>query len=255
MRDDDMLRLSLDCASHAVRGEEYSPALTAGVAQIMDAHAIVLKFSWQPRPNGPVADVTVDAPGYRGPREDLLRAGGVAARHPSFSNLLSSSVNRVSDQVCLPRFWETDVWDQMHGHNNGRFPASVLLSCHPRSVMFLGLHRAHRDFSDEDMQLLECLEGPLRPALSFRQAWERASLRLQQSLGCPPDVLTRREAQVIALVARGWTNRRISHMLGVTERTVRKHIGNSAEKLGARNRTEAATRWFQASSLIPPGRR
>ena len=101
------------------------------------------------------------------------------------------------------------------------------------------------------MEVLDLLHGPLAPALSFRQAWEQATRRLEQSLGTPPDRLTPREAQVVALVSRGWTNRRIGHILGITERTVRKHLENVNAKLGVSNQAAAATRWVQAGGQVP----
>ena len=55
--------------------------------------------------------------------------------------------------------------------------------------------------------------------------------------------LTRREAQVLALVARGWTNGRIAHALTISERTVRKHLENVNDKLGTVNRASAVSRW------------
>ena len=39
MREDDMLRLSLDCARMAVRGEDYASLLAEGVYRILDADA------------------------------------------------------------------------------------------------------------------------------------------------------------------------------------------------------------------------
>lgn len=52
--------------------------------------------------------------------------------------------------------------------------------------------------------------------------------------------LTRRETQVLELVARGYTNRRIALALGVTEHTVKFHLSHIFEKLAVSNRTEAA---------------
>ena len=44
-------------------------------------------------------------------------------------------------------------------------------------------------------------------------------------------------------MAAGWTNVRVGHVLGITERTVRKHLGNVYDKLGVGGRTSAATWW------------
>lgn len=52
--------------------------------------------------------------------------------------------------------------------------------------------------------------------------------------------LTSRELDVVGLVARGWSNERISHALGVAVRTVRSHVEASLVKLDCPNRTTLA---------------
>jgi NarL family two-component system response regulator LiaR len=59
-------------------------------------------------------------------------------------------------------------------------------------------------------------------------------------LGPVPASLTQRETQVLRLVARGLTNQEIAEMLGISERTVRTHVGNILDKLHLTNRTQAA---------------
>jgi DNA-binding NarL/FixJ family response regulator len=51
--------------------------------------------------------------------------------------------------------------------------------------------------------------------------------------------LTPRELEILRLAARGFTNRRISARLWVTEQTVKFHLSNTYRKLGVTNRTEA----------------
>ncbi len=48
--------------------------------------------------------------------------------------------------------------------------------------------------------------------------------------------MTPREYQVAMLVARGWTNKEVARQLGVTDGTVKLHVHNILQKLGARNR-------------------
>ena len=51
--------------------------------------------------------------------------------------------------------------------------------------------------------------------------------------------LTKREAKVIGFMVAGKSNKEIGASLGVTEGTVKVHIGHILKKLGASGRTEA----------------
>lgn len=53
-------------------------------------------------------------------------------------------------------------------------------------------------------------------------------------------VLSRRETQVLGLLALGKTNRDIAGTLFISERTVKFHVSSILDKLQVRNRTEAA---------------
>jgi DNA-binding CsgD family transcriptional regulator len=53
--------------------------------------------------------------------------------------------------------------------------------------------------------------------------------------------LTRREREILALLAAGWTNRRIADSLFISENTAGVHVSNILGKLGVSNRVEAAT--------------
>jgi DNA-binding NarL/FixJ family response regulator len=51
--------------------------------------------------------------------------------------------------------------------------------------------------------------------------------------------LTRQEAAVLVLVARGWRNSRIAAELVISTRTVESHLYRVFDKLGVATRTEA----------------
>ena len=77
-----------------------------------------------------------------------------------------------------------------------------------------------------------------------------------------PVGLTRRELEILRLVAEGHSNSQLARMLWVTEQTVKFHLSNIYRKLGVANRTEAS-RWAQLNGLLsqqtpasePPRRR
>jgi len=61
-----------------------------------------------------------------------------------------------------------------------------------------------------------------------------------QSRAEPGTNLSDREQQVLRLVADGLTDREVGEALGISPRTVGRHVGNILDKLGVRNRAEAA---------------
>jgi DNA-binding CsgD family transcriptional regulator len=63
-------------------------------------------------------------------------------------------------------------------------------------------------------------------------------------------MLTRREQEVLRLVAAGLTNREIAERLFISPKTASNHVSNILTKLGARTRTEAAA--LAASRLQAP---
>jgi DNA-binding CsgD family transcriptional regulator len=81
-------------------------------------------------------------------------------------------------------------------------------------------------------------------ALPLKEALEALARRGRLEAGLPVPVrvdqtLTARERDVLALVARGRTNRQIGRTLFISEKTASVHVSNILGKLGASGRTEA----------------
>ena len=98
------------------------------------------------------------------------------------------------------------------------------------------------------------LIDPTYQAQALRPA-ARDDARLQMHSAIPADQampvtrgaanpgLTQREKEVLALVSQGGRNKSIAHTMSLSEHTVKLHLHNAITKIGARNRTEAAT-WY-----------
>ena len=63
-------------------------------------------------------------------------------------------------------------------------------------------------------------------------------------------VITPRDAEVLALLAHGRTNRQIGAALYISEKTASVHVSNILAKLGANGRTEAVA-IAAARGLLP----
>jgi DNA-binding CsgD family transcriptional regulator len=66
--------------------------------------------------------------------------------------------------------------------------------------------------------------------------------------------ITRRELEILGLVAQGLSNREIAGKLFVSENTVKTHCSRTFEKLGARRRTQAVQLGKQFGLLGETGR-
>lgn len=66
--------------------------------------------------------------------------------------------------------------------------------------------------------------------------------------------LTRREREVLELIAAGRSNKRIAFELGIAEKTVKTHVGHVLAKLGVTDRTQAALLAVRSGLVTAPQR-
>jgi DNA-binding CsgD family transcriptional regulator len=85
--------------------------------------------------------------------------------------------------------------------------------------------------------------------LGARPDLERLDVLMRRPYGQVPGGLTRRELQVLRLIASGKTNRAIAKELGLSEKTVARHVHNSLTKIGVPSRA-AATAYAYENNLI-----
>jgi DNA-binding NarL/FixJ family response regulator len=63
------------------------------------------------------------------------------------------------------------------------------------------------------------------------------------------EALTRREVEILRLLAAGYSNREISEAFGVQEGTIKNHVSNILSKLGVRDRTRAVLRAIELGHI------
>jgi DNA-binding NarL/FixJ family response regulator len=103
----------------------------------------------------------------------------------------------------------------------------------------VGLGNALRALGDEESAALE-FDAAVR---TFQELGADPDLRRTAALlggrTATPGGLSAREAEVVRLVARGQTNREIAAALGISERTVDRHVSNILAKLDVSSRAAA----------------
>lgn len=68
-----------------------------------------------------------------------------------------------------------------------------------------------------------------------------------------PEMLTKRELEILTLVSMAMSNRQISRRLTIAEGTVKRHLGTIFAKLGARTRLDAVSKAIASGLIVPSG--
>jgi two-component system NarL family response regulator len=77
------------------------------------------------------------------------------------------------------------------------------------------------------------------------QTYLPASVAAALAAQAPRADLSAREVQVLELIVRGLPNKQIAYSLSIAEHTVKNHVKSILSKLGAQDRTQAATAAIQ----------
>lgn len=89
----------------------------------------------------------------------------------------------------------------------------------------------------------------LRPAVTERVVRAIQEKGTNFDSATMPDRLTPREADVLRLIAGGYSNREIAEALTMSEGSVKNHTSSILSKLGARDRTRAVLRGIELGYL------
>jgi DNA-binding CsgD family transcriptional regulator len=148
--------------------------------------------------------------------------------HPPWAPAAGSAA-RWSDLVSRRRLQRLDVYAEVGRPLGAEYQLELWLLTPGGVVGGFAFDRCERDFGERDLHVLDAL----RPHLA--QLWRNAGLRVPAAA----NLLTPRECEILAWVARGKTNREIAAVLYLAPGTVRKHLDNVYAKLGVGSRAGA----------------
>jgi DNA-binding CsgD family transcriptional regulator len=121
------------------------------------------------------------------------------------------------------------------------------ISARAHALVSSALEGPEPGFSDRDRASIEAI----RPQLGdlFRMSRELAGACAAWGVPAQDEAaLTHRECEVIEWLAAGKTDRDIADILGISRRTVHKHLQRIYEKLGVETRTAAVVRALGAAT-------
>ncbi|HXD16173.1 MAG TPA: response regulator transcription factor [Vicinamibacterales bacterium] len=132
---------------------------------------------------------------------------------------------------------------------SGELPPTILLTTFDDDDALLeGVKAGARGYLLKDVSL-EQLTGAIRavaagetlirPVVTERVLRGLEHVRRDFDALDPPDPLTKREVEILRLMAGGYSNREIADALGTAEGTIKNHASSILSKLGVRDRTRA----------------
>lgn len=144
-------------------------------------------------------------------------------------------------------------------HARGWCPPTILLTTFDDDEVLLGAVKAGaRGYLLKDTSLEQLTDAirtvaaggsVIRPAVTDRALRGLDHIRPQFEALSPPDPLTKREVEILRLMAGGYSNREIAEALGTAEGTVKNHASSILSKLGVRDRTRAVLRALEAGYI------
>lgn len=150
----------------------------------------------------------------------VSRQGRVMWATPQAQKLLSDSLGpAASDEMILPTALQQWLEQALQGKGGSKTPATASFPDHPELRLY---YMGNAGPNEVLLRLAKDTTSTL-PA------------EFTSELG-----LTTREAEVLSWLSKGKTNRDIAQILGLSPRTVDKHLEQIYAKLGVENRTAAA---------------
>jgi DNA-binding CsgD family transcriptional regulator len=196
--------------------------------------------------------------------EELYRAyGEFAFQNPlmaRYMRTLDGRAYRFSDVISEADYHGLDLYKRVYGPMGVEHQIAFTLPATPGRVLAVALSRRERNYSDVERDFVDRARPHLiqiwRNAIEYTAlrdevAARPASGRLNE--GIPVAALrarglTKREADVLALVARGRSNRDAGAILGISDRTVQKHLEHCYGKLEVADRSAAAELVWQLAA-------
>lgn len=182
-----------------------------------------------------------------------------AHENPLLANYLRTQDGRAmrfSDVISREELHALPLFKNIYRPLGVEHQLSFTLPAGPRRVLAVALSRSDTDYSDEERDLADHARPFLIQAYLNAIAYHSLSTTAEAPESPTPLLeslltagLTQREAQSLRLVALGRSNQHVAAALGISHRTVGKHLERSFRKLGVSDRSTAAARVWELAGV------
>jgi DNA-binding CsgD family transcriptional regulator len=149
---------------------------------------------------------------------------------------------RINDLVPASEFERTPLFNDYYRPIRIDHAMAMPIHVDRKLLVSFVFNRSKCGFSDRDRACLEVIRPHLGHLYRLTRALEDARKPPAPDRTAPDLPLTEREREVLHWLAGGKTDRDISEILGISPRTVHKHLQRIYEKLGVETRTAAVMR-------------
>jgi DNA-binding CsgD family transcriptional regulator len=166
---------------------------------------------------------------------------------------------RFSDVINSEELQSLPLYKELYAPMGVEHQMAFTLPGGPDRILAIALSRGGSDYSDAERDFANrarpfLIQAYLN-AIAFESArTQRGEDRAERVVeGLRTAGLTRREAEVVRMVALGGSNQHIALALGISYRTVGKHLEHGFRKLGVGDRSTAAGRAWELAGLGAQG--
>ena len=154
------------------------------------------------------------------------------------STHLDGGTHRITDSLATAQFRRSGLFNEYYRKIGIDHVVAMPMFVDRGLLVSFVLNRTKRDFSDRECALLNLVRRPLAALYRSLLALERP----QDTAAFDKLPITPREREVLTWVGAGKSDRQIADILGMSNRTVQKHLEHIYEKLGVETRTAAVMR-------------
>jgi DNA-binding CsgD family transcriptional regulator len=246
-----LLRCGLQAANAIINDEPFVADLAEGLRRIIGADCVCVDVCHNWREETPEVTLAGEPNSLSAAEIDLWMS--LYADDPYMVHLLTTGdlrPYRTSDFMNFTRFRATPIYREVFA----RFEMRHLLVMTPRlteqDLVLIGLTRRLHDFSDRETRAFHPLRDLIATALDYQMKVSAIQARISKDMSPIHRnrlTVTEREDQVLALIATGHTNDQAARKLGISPRTIRKHLESVFAKADVPSRAAAVAWWVRQS--------